>query len=93
MKCCIKRTFVTLTGEYYQDILPALPSALPSGKISGIRGRGGFELAITWKNGILETVEVKSLQGNKLHLRYQGKILSKETSTGEKLAYSHADFK
>lgn len=79
-------------GNYFQDILPALPSALPSGKISGIRGRGGFELAITWKNGLLETVETKSLLGNKLNLRYKGKILSKETKAGNRLVFKQSDF-
>ncbi len=35
-------------GDYFQDILPALPSAFASGKISGIKGRGGFEFTIHW---------------------------------------------
>jgi alpha-L-fucosidase 2 len=79
-------------GEYYQDILPALPSALPSGKISGIKGRGGFELSISWNNGIMETIEAKSLLGNKLILRYKGKLVSKDTQAGETLTFTSADF-
>jgi alpha-L-fucosidase 2 len=47
----------------YQDILPALPSAMPSGTISGIKGRGGFEFSITWKDGTLESIKVKSFLG------------------------------
>ncbi len=49
-------------GDYFQDILPALPTALPNGKISGIKGRGGFEFSIEWKNGALLAVKVKSFQ-------------------------------
>jgi len=79
-------------GTYFQDILPALPSALSSGKISGIRGRGGFEFAISWKDGLLEKVEVKSLHGNKLHLRYNGKLISKDTKAGESYLFRVIDF-
>jgi alpha-L-fucosidase 2 len=61
-------------GDFYQDLLPALPSKLTDGKISGLKGRGGFELDITWENKKLLAVKVKSLLGNKLNLRYNGKI-------------------
>jgi alpha-L-fucosidase 2 len=80
-------------GDYFQDILPALPSALSTGMISGIKGRGAFEIAIEWQNGGLLTVEVKSLNGNKLNLRYKGKLISKETTKGESLSFASTDFK
>jgi len=80
-------------GDYYQDILPALPSALSRGKISGIKGRGAFEFSIEWKNGLLVSMDVKSLKGNHLNLRYKGKIISKETKNGETLTFISADFK
>lgn len=79
-------------GEYYQDILPALPSAMPSGTISGIKGRGGFEISISWKDGKLENVIVKSLLGKKLHLRYNGKLISKETKAGKSYLLRVTDF-
>ena len=74
-------------GNFYQDILPALPSALSKGKISGIKGKGGFEFTITWENGKLVTVDVKSILGNKLNLRYAGKLISKETTKGESYSF------
>ncbi len=79
-------------GVYYQDILPALPSKLASGTISGIKGRGGFEFAITWKDGKLVALSVKSLLGNKLHLRYNKKLISQETTTGEVYSFAPTDF-
>jgi alpha-L-fucosidase 2 len=79
-------------GDFYQDILPALPSALSTGKISGIKGRGGFEFAISWENGKLGSVVVKSILGNKLNLRYNGKLISKETAKGETFTFLADDF-
>ena len=80
-------------GDYFQDILPALPSAFSKGKISGIKGRGAFEISIEWKNGVLVSVDVKSLVGNKLNLRYNGKLISQETTKGETLSFVPSDFK
>ncbi|HPE78218.1 MAG TPA: glycoside hydrolase family 95 protein, partial [Draconibacterium sp.] len=79
-------------GNFYQDILPALPSTLSTGKISGIKGRGGFEFSIAWENGKLVSVEVKSILGNKLNLRYSGKLISKETAKGETVKFMPTDF-
>lgn len=79
-------------GAYYQDILPALPSALPSGEISGIKGRGGFELSIAWDDGRLISLEVTSNQGNKLNLRYRGKLQSLESQKGETYVFTGSDF-
>jgi alpha-L-fucosidase 2 len=78
--------------DFYQDILPALPTALSTGKISGIKGRGGFEFTIAWENGRLVSVDVKSLLGNKLNLRYNGKLISQETVIGEIYLFKTEDF-
>ncbi len=78
--------------DFYQDILPALPSALSKGKISGIKGRGGFEFSFAWESGKLVSVEVKSILGNKLNLRYSGKLISKETVKGETVKFAVEDF-
>lgn len=80
-------------GDYFQDILPAIPSKLSSGKVSGIKGRGAFEIAMEWQNGELVAVTVESLQGNYLNLRYKGKLISQETTKGETLSFTSTDFK
>lgn len=80
-------------GNYFQDILPALPSSLSTGKISGIKGRGAFEISIEWQNSELVATSIKSLQGNPLNLRYKGQIISRPTSKGEMLTFESADFK
>ncbi|MFY0655027.1 MAG: glycoside hydrolase N-terminal domain-containing protein [Cyclobacteriaceae bacterium] len=79
-------------GDYYLDILPALPSALSYGKISGLKARGAFEVDIEWNDASLVSVEIKSLNGNRLNLRYQGKVVSRETEKGASYSYKIQDF-
>jgi alpha-L-fucosidase 2 len=50
-------------------LLPALPSAWPAGRITGIRARGGFEIDLSWKDGALDRVAVRSRLGSPLRLR------------------------
>jgi len=51
-------------------LLPALPDAWATGSISGLRARGGFEVAdLEWKDGRLTKVVVVSRLGGNLRLR------------------------
>jgi alpha-L-fucosidase 2 len=70
-------------------LLPALPSAWPSGRVTGLRARGGFEIDLSWKAGAVDRVEVRSLRGAALHLR-RGETLRTVTRTerGSRYAFS-----
>jgi alpha-L-fucosidase 2 len=50
-------------------ILPALPDALPSGTVTGLKARGGFEVDIAWKEGQLTELTIKSNLGGNCRLR------------------------
>ena len=52
------------------DLLPALPSAWPRGRVSGLRARGGFEVAMKWRDGRLQEATVNSLASEPCRLRY-----------------------
>jgi alpha-L-fucosidase 2 len=54
-------------GEIH--LLPALPAAWPSGRVRGIRTRGGFEVDIEWRAGTLAHGELRSTLGGVARLR------------------------
>lgn len=62
-------------------LLPALPALWKEGEIKGIVARGGFELDISWKNGKVSRLTVKSRIGGNCRLRsltpLEGKGLKK----------------
>ncbi len=80
------------TGDNYQDLLPALPPEFPSGSVSGLRGRGGFEIDITWENSQLVKATVKSIAGNNLNLRYKDSVISLSTKPGDIYTFAKNDF-
>ncbi|MDX2432046.1 MAG: glycoside hydrolase family 95 protein, partial [Bacteroides sp.] len=65
------------------DILPSLPTALPSGKLTGVCARGGFELSFSWKEGVLNDLEVLSKNGGLCRLNYRDQSTAFETIKGE----------
>jgi alpha-L-fucosidase 2 len=64
-------------------LLPALPKAWPQGKVEGLRARGGFVVDIVWRNGMLNSVKVRSIQGHRCRLHYAGKTIEFPTRSGE----------
>ncbi len=66
----------------FLTLLPALPSALPRGRVSGLRARGGFTVAMEWNHGALTRARITSLLGKPLRLRYHGKEIEIDTETG-----------
>lgn len=44
-------------------LLPALPKEWGDGSVSGLRARGGWEVAMTWSHGTLEQATIKNIAG------------------------------
>lgn len=65
------------------NLLPALPDAWASGTVSGLRARGGFELDLTWQNGVLEKVTVYGKPGGKTQLVYKDQVREVLVKKGE----------
>nr|WP_309500519.1 glycoside hydrolase family 95 protein [Streptomyces shenzhenensis] len=54
-------------GELH--LLPALPPALPEGRVRGLLARGGFEVDLEWGEGALLTGSLRSRCGNRAVVR------------------------
>jgi alpha-L-fucosidase 2 len=65
------------------SLLPALPPSWKNGTVTGLRARGGFEVNIRWKDGKLETCDIKSLLGKPCIVRYADKTKAYEIHAGE----------
>ena len=70
------------------EILPALPDALPMGKISGLVARGGFELSLEWQDSKLVSLEVFSKKGQDCTLTYNEKTIEFKTKQGERYQFN-----
>jgi alpha-L-fucosidase 2 len=68
---------------YVIDLLPALPSAWPSGSIHGLRARGGFEVNLDWSDGVLSAAIIRSVGGSEARLRYGSSVLEIRLKPGE----------
>lgn len=66
------------------QLLPAMPDEWQDGSISGLRAPGGFEIEnITWKNGKLSKVVIKSKLGGNCRLRVPNAITGNSLKKAE----------
>jgi alpha-L-fucosidase 2 len=64
------------------DLLPALPRAWARGRVRGLRARGGFEVDLSWDEGRLQEVHVRSDLGGPCALRFGEKTVHFDTRSG-----------
>ena len=56
------------------DLLPALPKAWPTGSVKGLRARGGFQVDIAWKLGMVTSYRIASQAKRKVNVRVNGEV-------------------
>lgn len=76
------QSHLTLDGAPVVDILPALPSAWPGGRVKGLRARGGFVTDISWADGKLGHCRIRSEAGGILTVRHAGRTAKLATRAG-----------
>ncbi|WBL23339.1 glycoside hydrolase family 95 protein [Zunongwangia sp. HRR-M8] len=57
-------------------LLPALPDSWKEGTMKGLKARGGFEVAINWKNSQPQVVKIESKNGGVCRIRSEVKLFS-----------------
>ncbi|MEI6387864.1 MAG: glycoside hydrolase family 95 protein [Spirochaetota bacterium] len=74
------------SSGFVLSLLPALPSAWPRGRVTGLCARGGFVLDIEWKDAALIEAIIHSRLGRPLHLRYRDRDADFTLAAGQVLA-------
>jgi len=65
-------------------LLPALPSAFPTGSVTGLRARGGLDVAIAWKDGKLTRATLTARQSKPVKVRYAGREVEIQAKAGQR---------
>jgi alpha-L-fucosidase 2 len=65
------------------ELLPALPKVWPTGSISGLRARGGYEVGLAWQDGKLVSANIKNISADgQIPIRYGSKVVELNLKKG-----------
>lgn len=74
------------------ELLPALPKAwAASGKVTGVGARGGFQVDFSWRQGKLASVTLRSVGGDKTHLKCGQWSRTITLDVGKSITLEHQD--
>jgi alpha-L-fucosidase 2 len=74
----------------FLHLLPALPSAFPAGKVTGLRARGDLDVSIEWQNGKLKRAVITPRRSLPLKVRYAGKQKEFAAKSGQAITVGPA---
>jgi alpha-L-fucosidase 2 len=63
-------------------VLPALPSALPEGRVDGLRAMGGVTVGVTWKAGRMTELRIQSQRDGVVRVRYGSVVRELQMKAG-----------
>jgi alpha-L-fucosidase 2 len=66
-------------------LLPALPSAWPDGRVTGLRARGGVKVDIEWRGGTLLNAALTGIAQRKALIRYRERHVTARLTAGQAL--------
>jgi alpha-L-fucosidase 2 len=74
----------------FVHLLPALPSAFQSGKVTGLRARGGIGVDLEWKDGKLVKAVLTPSASMPVRVRYAGKEKELQAKAGQTITLGPA---
>jgi alpha-L-fucosidase 2 len=69
------------------ELLPALPGAWHTGRACGLRARGDVQVSMTWEDGELKQIELRSDRQRQVQVRYGDEVKSLSSNTGGMIAW------
>lgn len=69
-------------------LLPALPEEWKTGRIKGLKARGGLEIDIEWENGGLVGAKILSPKGCSIRIKYKGEYHKVDLPGGKEYIFS-----
>lgn len=67
---------------YEIHVLPALPTSWPEGSINGLRAKGGYTVALSWKEGQLTRLVISADKAGDHTIRYGNKVVTVRLKKG-----------
>jgi alpha-L-fucosidase 2 len=72
-------------------LLPALPSAWPTGRLTGLRARGAVGVDVIWSRGKLETAVFTAAADGRHHVRYGASAIDLDIKKGQRVRLTARD--